>query len=247
MERLLYRLSISEYSDKFLLKGALLFFLWFNNPNRPTRDIDLLGYTNQDLETIKNVFRSISIIDAEDGVLFDPKSLQVSEIKKEQAYPGVRVLLKGNLNTAKLNVQIDIGFGDIVTPEPQIENYPIILSDLPQVQIGVYPLYTVIAEKYHTICIKGGANSRLKDYYDLNYLISNLEIDKTMLITAIKNTFKQRKTRIPTERPEGLKDDFSNSNLVLSQWKAFVRKNYLEEADFNKIVKDLPDYLSKTV
>ena len=172
LERLLYRLSISQYADRYLLKGALLFSLWYDQPHRPTRDVDLLGYGPDDVETAVATFREISQIAVDDGIVFDPASVAGSVIRKEAGYGGVRVDLRATLDGARIALQVDIGFGDVVTPAPEPIHYPVLLDDLPAPRLRAYPKYTVVAEKLHAICLLGMTNSRMKDYFDLWVLLT---------------------------------------------------------------------------
>jgi predicted nucleotidyltransferase component of viral defense system len=165
LERILYRISQSAHADKFLLKGALLFTLWYDMPHRPTRDADLLGFGASDLDSVAQTFRDIAEVEANDGMVFDPSSVVVEEIRKDAGYTGVRVVISADLARARCRTQIDIGFGDAITPDPIQAVYPVLLKDLPAPQLRVYPVYTVIAEKLHAIALLGMTNSRLKDYW----------------------------------------------------------------------------------
>ncbi|MBI3188138.1 MAG: nucleotidyl transferase AbiEii/AbiGii toxin family protein [Gammaproteobacteria bacterium] len=165
LERILYRISQSAHADKFLLKGALLFTLWYDMPHRHTRDADLLGFGASDLDSVAQTFRDIAEVEANDGMVFDPSSVVVEEIRKDAGYSGVRVVISADLARARCRTQIDIGFGDAITPDPIQAVYPVLLKDLPAPQLRVYPVYTVIAEKLHAIALLGMTNSRLKDYW----------------------------------------------------------------------------------
>ena len=155
LERFLYRLSQSEHADHFLLKGALLFTLWYDMPHRATRDIDLLGFGASDLDTIANTFREIASIEVQDGVTFDSGSVNVAETRKEAGYTGARVTLSAELARARCKTQVDIGFGDAVTPSPIKATFPVLIQNLPAPQIRIYPVYTVISEKLHAIALLG--------------------------------------------------------------------------------------------
>jgi hypothetical protein len=142
MERLLYRLSQSEHERAFVLKGAMLFTVWSGHPHRATQDIDLLGYGTPDLDRLAQTFRDIVVVHVEgDGMVFDPKSVVTSRIKEDANYEGVRVHIRGQLGTAVLNLQVDIGFGDAVTPGPAMAEFPVLL-DSPAPQLRVYPRET---------------------------------------------------------------------------------------------------------
>lgn len=168
LERLLYRLANSAYADRFVLKGALLFRLWFDLEQRPTRDADFLGFGSADPGHLAILFREIVAVDPgfDDGLSFDAGSVKAEEIRKEAGYPGVRVTLRSELAGARIPVQCDIGFGDAVTPPPSEQNYPTLLK-MPAPILQVYPLETVVAEKLEAMVKLAGFNSRLKDYFDL--------------------------------------------------------------------------------
>ncbi|HBD9333210.1 TPA: nucleotidyl transferase AbiEii/AbiGii toxin family protein, partial [Legionella pneumophila] len=236
LERLLYRIGESEYSNQFLLKGALLFNLWYDMPHRPTKDIDLLGFGDNDLAYIKQTFSKICSISADDGINFLSESVTVDTIKKDGGYTGARVELFGELAKAKIKIQIDIGYGDAVTPGPIDAHYPVLLNDLPAPKIRTYPIYTVIAEKLHAIALLGMANSRLKDYLDLYVLLSNEQLDNQVLAKAIQATFTRRGMAIPEELPIGLTDEFANDPSRESMWKAFLRKNELEQKPLTEVI-----------
>jgi len=161
LERILYRLSQSAHADRFLLKGALLFTLWYDMPHRATRDADLLEFGASDLESIAQTFRDITSVDVNDGITFDPASVTVQEIRKEAGYAGARVLIAGEIARARCKTQIDVGFGDAVTPGPVDAIFPVLIDDLPAPHLRTYPVYTVISEKLHAIALLGMTNSRL--------------------------------------------------------------------------------------
>lgn len=236
LERLLYRIGESEYANQFLLKGALLFNLWYDMPHRPTKDIDLLGFGDNDLAYIKQTFSKICSISADDGISFLSESVTVDTIKKDGGYTGARVELFGELAKAKIKIQIDIGYGDAVTPGPIDTHYPVLLNDLPAPKIRTYPIYTVIAEKLHAIALLGMANSRLKDYLDLYVLLSNEQLDNQVLAQAIQATFTRRGMTVLEELPIGLTDEFANDPTRESMWKAFLRKNELEQKPLTEVI-----------
>jgi Nucleotidyl transferase AbiEii toxin, Type IV TA system len=242
-ERLLYRLSISEYSDLFLLKGALLFDLWFDVPYRPTRDIDFLGFGSSELSQLHKTFQEICKIEVEDGVKLDSESVRVSEIRKEVAYAGVRVSLTGFLDTARISIQIDVGFGDAVTPKPDNAEFPVILSEFKAPKIRAYPRYTVVAEKTETILSLGIANSRMKDYFDLWILSQFAEFDGVLLTEALGQTCRRRKTHIPNDLPLGLSEVFSEDRSKAVQWSAFIKRNKLSTPELKEVVSMLRSFL----
>lgn len=245
LERLLYRLSISPHAPNYLLKGALLFSLWYDQPHRPTRDADLLGFGPDDVETAVNAFREISQIAVEDGIVFDVASVQGAAIRKEAGYGGVRIDLRATLDGARITLQVDIGFGDAVTPAAQIITYPVLLDDLPAPQLRSYPKYTVVAEKLHAICLLGMANTRMKDYFDLWVLMTEGALNPTELRLAIAATFERRKLAVPSSLPTGLSDAFFEDRTKQTQWAAFLKKNRLEAMDLTDVVHQLRDELRK--
>ena len=228
LERILYRLTQSPHADRFLLKGALLFTLWYDMPHRATRDADLLGFGASDLESVAQVFRDIAAVPVDDGIVFDPASVTVEEIRKEAGYGGVRVIVAGELANARCRPQIDIGFGDAVTPGPVDSVYPVLLDDLPAPRLQAYPIYTVVAEKLHAIALLGMTNSRVKDYFDLSVMLERETLDDGLLAQAITATFERRGIAVPAELPVGLTDEFANDASRQALWNAFAKKNGLE-------------------
>jgi predicted nucleotidyltransferase component of viral defense system len=236
LERILYRLSQSAHADRFLLKGALLFTLWYDMPHRPTRDADLLGFGPSDLDSIAQTFRDIASVDVDDGMVFDPASVTAEEIRKDAGYAGARVLISGEIAKARCKTQIDIGFGDAVTPGPVDATYPVLINDLPAPRLRTYPVYTVIAEKLHAIALLGMTNSRLKDYLDLSVLLDRETLDPETLAGAIAATFIRRGMEVPASLPVGLTDEFSGDATRQALWHAFLRKNELAQQALPNIV-----------
>lgn len=192
LERLLYRLSVSAHRDLFILKGALLFVTWLHDPFRPTRDLDLLGYGANDVEAITNTFKSIcSTPVQDDGVIFDVEGLTAASIREDLVYGGVRAQTYAVIDGARIPIQIDIGFGDIITPGPVEIAYPVLL-DSPVPHLRAYPVETVVAEKFNAIVLLGIANSRLKDFYDLWLISRTFKLDGASLSAAVQRTFDRR-------------------------------------------------------
>jgi predicted nucleotidyltransferase component of viral defense system len=239
LERLLYRLSISPWADQFLLKGALLFDLWFDQPHRPTRDIDLLGFGPADIATLTSVFRQICAQHADDGMVFDQASVLAAEIREEANYGGVRVTLLGALDGARCSVQVDVGYGDVVTPEPELVQFPPLLDDVAAPSLRAYPVYTVIAEKYEAIVSLGMANTRMKDYFDLWFLATYAEIDAATLRRAVQATFERRGTNMSLAMPTGLTDAFATDSIKHQQWRAFLAKSKLVAPELAEVVARL--------
>ncbi len=239
LERFLYRLSKSVHADHFLLKGAMLFNLWYDMPHRPTRDVDLLGFGPSDLESIGQTFRDIVSLVVDDGIVFDPASVLVEEIRKTAGYAGARVTISAELARARCKTQIDVGFGDAVTPGPVEAVYPVLIAEFPAPHLRTYPVYTVVAEKLHAIEILGMTNSRLKDYLDLSVLLDREEMNSDTLARAIVATYTRRGTVIPKELPIGLTDEFGNDLSRQTLWAAFLRKNELAAVPLPGVVAAL--------
>jgi predicted nucleotidyltransferase component of viral defense system len=243
LERMLYRLSISQNREQFLLKGALLFDLWFDVPHRPTHDVDFLGFGAADIPRLEEVFRDICRIESPDGMVFQPDSVKGAEIRKEANYSGIRLTLMGLLDSARCPVQIDVGFGDAVVPGPEDARYPIILPGMPEPQLRVYPRYTVVAEKLEALTSLGMLNSRMKDFFDLWVLAKHSDFDGSVLSQAVAATFERRSTALPEGIPIGLSDGFINDAQKVKQWLAFLRKNALEPMLLETVIGDLRDFL----
>lgn len=226
--RLLYRLSVSNFSDNFLLKGATMFLFWTGVAHRTTRDLDFLSLSISALPELEEMFKSICQIPCpEDGVTFDPNGVRAELIREEQAYGGYRIRLLGQLGTARVPLQIDIGLGDAVTPGPMDVLIPGIISRVPDAKLRGYPAETAIAEKFHAMVMLGLANSRMKDFYDVAYLADTLTIQETELRLAIIATFTRRRTELPKTVPGALTTTFLESREISVRWQAFARKNRL--------------------
>jgi len=245
LERLLYRLTRSQYADRFVLKGAMLFAVWANRVYRPTRDLDLLGYGDSSQQTLTKVFQEICLTDAEpDGLVFNANSVRINEIREDQEYGGCRVQLVAYLANAQINLQIDIGFGDVVRPEAERIDYPTLL-DFPAPRVWAYPREAVVAEKLQAIVALGMANTRMKDFYDLWVIASQFSFSGPSLVEAIKATFARRGTQIPSEVPIALSEAFSQDPGKTTQWRAFLRRSGLEEsgAEFSQVIAELRTFL----
>lgn len=226
-ERLLYRLSTSTHSKDFVLKGAMLFLLWNQHGHRPTRDIDLLGFGEHSIPRLEEVFRTVCGIHCpSDGLDFVPESVRGDLIKEGDEYEGVRIVAAALLGVARIPLQIDIGFGDAVTPDPEEVIFPVLLQseNLPAPRLTVYPKETVVAEKLETIVRRGLSNSRMKDYYDLWVLTEQFQFSQAVLVEAVRRTFNRRATVLPEGIPAGLSKEFSSDAVKIAQWSAFIRK-----------------------
>jgi len=225
LERLLYRLSTSPHGDKFILKGASLFLVWFGQNYRVTKDADLLCSGPADVEHITAVFRELCQVASEDidGMVFVADSVRAVQIREEQEYGGIRVTLVGMLHKARIPLQIDIGFGDAITPSPEKITFPTLLN-APAPELLAYPRYTMVAEKLEAMVRLGIANSRMKDFYDVWLLSKLFTFDGRTLCKAVSNTFERRSTSVPRGLPIAFTDDFRKDAQRQAQWRAFVRK-----------------------
>jgi hypothetical protein len=227
-DRLLYRISQSGYKNSYVLKGSLLFSVWNEEMHRPTKDADFLSFGEHEKTEIAKIFHEICSLEFPyDGMVFDVKSIIVEPIREEEEYDGNRVTVNAYLDGAKVLVQIDIGFGDIVTPETENVNLPTYLG-MPEAELRAYPKETVISEKTEALVKLGIANSRMKDFFDIKWLADNYKFDGALLSKAIVATFERRKTKLPTEQPMALTPEFYNDDGKKRQWTAFAKKLGLE-------------------
>jgi len=243
LERLLCRVAASPHADRFLLKGALLFSLWYDQLHRPTRDADLLGFGPDDADTLIATFRDIAAIDMDDGVAFDAQSVRADSIREDNRYGGLRVRLNGRIANVRCALQIDVGFGEAVTPEPQTVVFPVLLDDLVAPTLRVYPVYTVIAEKYHAMTVLGLANTRMKDFFDIAIVARRTDLDGATLARAIGATFARRGTALPSTPPVALTPDFGADPAKQRQWQAFLRKGRIDAATLAETVELLQTLL----
>jgi predicted nucleotidyltransferase component of viral defense system len=224
MERFLYRLSLSPHKDKFILKGALVFNVWGVAENRSTRDIDFLGRTSNQTDRVAEIFREICDQPVEhDGIVFDPDNVQGEEIVEGADYSGVRITFSGLLGKAKIPIQVDIGFSDVVHPEPIVVDYPVILG-AKALRLTAYTMESAIAEKLEAMTKLNLLNSRLKDFYDIWALSRQFQFRAEALREAVALTFRTRGTKVNTQMV-ALQKEFFDNNDKLIQWEAFSRRN----------------------
>ena len=215
-ERFLYRLSASQEVDRFTLKGAALFRIWTELELRPTRDIDFLA---EDRATIRTALEAVCEIPCpEDGVLFDPTTIQIDDIRHDQQHGGRRVKIQGNLGRTRLHLQIDFGFGDVITPDREEQDYPTLI-DLPVPRLWTYPRETLVAEKLEAMVSLGMTNSRVKDLWDVTCLARRFPFDGETLRTAIEETFRQRRTPLAGARPVALLSDYYEDTKRAERWR----------------------------
>lgn len=227
LERLLIRLSLSPHRERFVLKGAMLFTVWLADPFRPTQDLDLLGFGDAEAQSIATTFRDICRRNgAADGLIFDADGLVVETIREGQLYGGVRVRTRAFLGKTRIPIQVDIGFGDAITPGiEKVELPPLLHSEGPH--LNAYPRETVISEKFQAIVALGTANSRMKDFYDLLALARLFPFDGRTVAAAVRATFDRRATPIPSRRPTGLGAAFASDPQKIAQWRAFTAREPL--------------------
>ncbi|MBK8809407.1 MAG: nucleotidyl transferase AbiEii/AbiGii toxin family protein [Acidobacteria bacterium] len=226
IERFLYRLGKTNHRTAFVLKGAQMLRVWNAPAARPTMDIDLLGMTENNTDNLTSILEECFAIEVEDGVVFDPKSLETKVIRKSDAYQGTRATANGLLGKIKLQLQIDVGFGDAVVPGPVEIELPQLL-DFGQPLLWGYSPESAIAEKFHAIVVLDMANTRMKDFYDIWLLSTNLDFNNAVLEEAIRKTFERRKTAIPVDTPVAFTHRFTEDESKKLQWHAFLRKNRL--------------------
>lgn len=228
LERLLYRLSKSAHHDQFIIKGAMLFSAWNEVPHRPTRDLDLLSFGTSDIPRLEEMFREIVNTEVEpDGLEFFTESVRGGRIKEDQEYEGVRLSVQARLAQAHLSLQIDIGFGDAVTPAPEEIKYPTLLADSPAPHLRAYSRYSVVAEKFQAMVMLGIANTRMKDFFDLWTLARTFDFDGRVLCQAMQMTFERRETEVPSAAPLALTPEFYENRTRQSQWYAFLKRSQL--------------------
>jgi hypothetical protein len=248
MERFLYRLSRSAHKNKFVLKGALMFVVWEGPHSRATRDIDLAGRTKNSVENLVAIIKQVCQTEAEpDGMEFRAESVTGVRIKEDAEYAGVRVSFIGLLEKAHAPMQIDIGFGDAITPEPAIIEYPVIL-DMPAPKLKGYPRETVVAEKFHAMVFLGMANTRMKDFHDVWLLAHQFDFEGTLLGEALKGTFAFRKAELPLE-PIVFTEAFWADAQKSAQWRAFLDKGKIVNLprDLKAVVSVVKNLLSPVV
>ena len=242
LERFLYRLSTSKHRERFALKGAMLMRHWLDDPHRPTRDLDLLGFGDSDPELTLKIFREICAVKADDAVVFDVDGLVVDRVRDESGYSGLRLKTYATVDGARVRVVIDIGYGDATEPGLNDIELPVLL-DQPAPNLRAYPYETVIAEKFQAMVAFGLANSRLKDFYDFWILAQTCDFKDGRLAQAIAATFARRKTEIPTERPDGLTLAFASDPTKQQQWNGFVEEVAVNPGPLVDVVEALAAFL----
>lgn len=234
LERLLYRLSVSVHRDSFVLKGAILLSALVSDRFRATRDLDLLGSGDSRPEALAEVFRVICTAPvADDGVIFDTTKLETMPIRAEAEYGGVRIRMAARVGGARIPVQIDVGFGDTITPGPVEIDYPVLLQS-PAPRLRVYPVETIVAEKFEALVGLGMANSRLKDYYDLWLIFRSFKFEQQGCAEAVRRTFERRGTPLPVATPIGLTSEFVTA--WATPWRTFLGRERMAAVPDNLAV-----------
>ena len=226
LSRFLARLERSDYAERFILKGAQLFRFLQEEGHRPTRDADFLSFGEYQPEALQEIFSTICQLPPPEEDALTWENIRAAAIRDDNRYGGVQVLITCRLGTTRIPLQFDIGFGDVITPEVRFQKWSSPL-DYSEVPLATYPLETVIAEKLEAAVSLGINNSRMKDFYDLNWLQSHLSFNGKVLTEAVTNTFARRATPIPEETPVALTSEFSSDEEKIRQWAAFLRKGKL--------------------
>ena len=239
-ERFLYRLSLSAYRENFFLKGGALLFAHDRFAARPTRDMDFLGdRISRDKENIKRIMLEIcSIACEEDGVTFDcgEEEIWLEDITVEKEYNGTRVHMTAHMDTIVQPFSIDVGFGDVIVPEPVNLDYPLLLEDLPEVNVAAYSLETVVSEKFQTMIDRGTINSRMKDFFDVYTILKSGKVDSGLLKEAVVEVFENRGTKADPNSVV-FSDGFAQDQMRQTMWKAYLKKiKYKAELPFADVM-----------
>ena len=244
IERFLFRLSESSYSDRFVLKGALMFAGWGIFPRRPTRDIDLQGLLRNSVDYLVSVVKEIcEVAVVPDGMMFDPSSVRGEQIMDEANYQGIRVYFTGYLGNAPIYLHLDVSFANVITPQEILVNYPSLLG-MPDFQIYGYPYETAIAEKFQAMVVLDRINDRMKDFYDIWLLSERVQIRGETLLSAMHATFRERNTALPVDLPTALTSEFARQRQP--DWTRFLKRSILQEQDmpsFELVIGVLREFL----
>ena len=244
-ERLLYRLSLPALQEAgFILKGALLFRVWDGAPHRATRDLDLLGSGESSVERFERLFKMLCQLEVTtpDGMEWDEESVTVEEVREEEAYHGLRVYLYGYLGEARQRLQLDLGFGDAVTPAPKMITFPALLQ-MPPARLRCYPPETAVAEKTQVMIRYQLNNSRVKDLWDVWTLARHIPFQGDILRQSLQATFERRQTPLPSETPPAITLRFAEDPLKRQQWRAFLGKAGVPSVDLGEVVSLLQLFL----
>ena len=242
LERFMYRLSCTAHADRFMLKGSMLLCQWHESLHRHTRDVDFLMFGDPDEDRLREILKdTCRVVCPEDGCRFDPASIRIDEIRVSSEYVGYRAVVLGTLGEVRLVVRLDVAFGDAVVPPPEVKPVACLLS-LPAPLIRHCPITTVIAEKMETILRLGAANTRLKDYFDLER-ISRHRVEADLLMRSMRATLDRRGTAIPGGVPDGLSDEFASRPDRQTQWAGFLARMRVPEVPFELVIERLRRFL----
>ena len=245
IERFLYRLSLTDWAERLVIRGATLLRVWDVPFSRPTRDVDFVGRVPASADALVALVGECLAADAvDDGLHFD-EDITAEEIRVDDEYPGVRLVVRGNLSGARFRLQLDIGIGDDVVPDPAWVDYPVLLLDLPAPRVLAYDPATSVAEKVEAMVKFGDGNSRLKDFYDVWLLATSLAFDGAALTAALAATFRRRGTEVPEVGLPLVTDEFVTSGPIVRQWNAFRSKAGVNESlEFAAVVQVIRAFVS---
>ncbi|MEI6637543.1 MAG: nucleotidyl transferase AbiEii/AbiGii toxin family protein [Planctomycetota bacterium] len=249
IERFLYRLSQSSLADRVVLKGAMLFRVWSGSLHRPTKDVDLLGFGEATTAAVAAMIRQIITTAVEDdGILFNADSVKTEEIRENQEYGGIRATFTATLDKAVIPLQVDVGFGDAITPAAEYRSYPVLVG-MTAPRLRMYPVETVVAEKLEAAVKLGMINSRMKDFYDLLVIFRQYPCDSRLLTRAVAETFARRGTPLPRTVPPGLSDEFGSDPAAKRLWREFLTRMQLanEPTDFAAVIRTIRERLWPTI
>lgn len=243
MERFLDRLAKSPYRERFVLKGAQLFRIWGADQHRPTRDLDFLGYGESSELAIRKIFIELIVVAADPPDGLEWGEVKTGTIRDDVTYGGVRATLAANLAGARIAIQIDVGFGDVITPQAMEQQWHSLLG-FPSAGLLTYPPETVIAEKLEAAVSLGRDNSRMKDFYDLHWLSQHQSFDGSLLRQSIVATFERRETVLPLIMPDALTEEFASDPKKILQWSTFLRKGHLQAPELQGVIQRLNAFLN---
>ena len=248
-ERFLYRLAQSKYRDRFVLKGAMLFAVRVGEQYRPTRDLDLLGLGEASEAAVAASIRDIAATKVvDDGLVFEVDGLEVHAIREDNTSGGIRAVTQARLAEARIHVQIDVGFGDAITPAATDLQFPTLLADMPSPNVLAYPTETIVAEKVEAMVHLGLSNSRMKDFTDLAMAARRTAFDGSTLVAAIRATFRRRGTQPPEGEIVAMSVQFVQDERAQANWKAYIKREGLREFEsLAQLVEELREFLSRPI
>ncbi len=247
LERTIYRLSVSEYNDQFILKGGIFLYAMFDGEfSRATSDIDLLGTSIENsIDSINGIFEHIFKLNTSDAIVFDLSTLEIKAITEFKEYSDVNVSVFAMLDRTKVPVSIDIGFGDVVYPKKHLMEFPTLL-DMETAKIYAYSLETVIAEKLEAIVSLGYVNSRYKDFYDIYLLSRSFNFEGKELAQAIKITFEHGKTSL--DDIVAFESDFARDRTRVLRWNSFIKKKHaMVQVEFSEVIRAIKSFLEPVI